>query len=424
MAVSFISTVVFNGNPLIKFDGYFILTDLLQIPNLAQKASNYIKFLFMNRILGVEDIHVSASDKRETYIFAIYGSLAIAYRLILYSGMLVGIYYRFDKFIGILLVIPAGYLFLVRPIWNASKTIIMSRSKVKLQYKGIAIALLGLGCFSVVFFAPWPWASTYCCRVISEEIHKIACPVDTPIETVYVKIGSKVKRNEVLLSFRTAALSTLLDQLGIEKKIVAKEIELLQLDDARRSQLEMKKIEQNKIQDNIDRIEQRLKMAADGIRSPIDGIVTSLESRIKPDYRPGEGSIIGELESTTNQKIVALVPEEDLDKIKQQQVVNIKFPDFHKSGLTLPIHELKKYNERNLNDSPFSSKNGGMIATEARDREEDSPMSAQYSCTVIINGLELPSGITGKFIVPCPPKSLFGRIFDGVIKIYNRETLI
>ena len=39
------STLVFNGNPLLRYDGYYILADWLEIPNLAQRANEYFGYL-------------------------------------------------------------------------------------------------------------------------------------------------------------------------------------------------------------------------------------------------------------------------------------------------------------------------------------------------------------------------------------------
>ena len=52
MAISFFSTLLFNCNPLMRFDGYFILMDYLRLPNLYTRGSAYIKYLFLNRVLG------------------------------------------------------------------------------------------------------------------------------------------------------------------------------------------------------------------------------------------------------------------------------------------------------------------------------------------------------------------------------------
>jgi len=88
MAVSFISTVLFNGNPLLKFDGYFILMDYLRIPNLATKSFGYVRYLFMNRVLGISLVSNPAATPREVSIFTIYGISAIVYRFFLYSAII------------------------------------------------------------------------------------------------------------------------------------------------------------------------------------------------------------------------------------------------------------------------------------------------------------------------------------------------
>ena len=49
-----VSTVVFNANPLMRFDGYYILSDWLEIPNLREKANRFLNNLFLEKCLGVE----------------------------------------------------------------------------------------------------------------------------------------------------------------------------------------------------------------------------------------------------------------------------------------------------------------------------------------------------------------------------------
>ena len=107
MAVSFISTILFNGNPLMRFDGYFILMDLLKLPNLSTRAMAYVKYLFMNRVLGISLVSNSATTPREVFIFTVYGVAAFLYRVFLYTAIVLGVYYRFDKLLGILLALLA-----------------------------------------------------------------------------------------------------------------------------------------------------------------------------------------------------------------------------------------------------------------------------------------------------------------------------
>lgn len=53
MGVSLVSTLLFNGNPLMRFDGYFVLSDYLGIPNLYQKSFRHVRYLFLNKVLGI-----------------------------------------------------------------------------------------------------------------------------------------------------------------------------------------------------------------------------------------------------------------------------------------------------------------------------------------------------------------------------------
>ncbi len=81
--VTFI-TFLFNFNPLIKLDGYYLLSDWLDIPNLRSKAFAYIGNLFKRRFLGwpIEKLETTARERR---IFFWYAFLAL-----LYSGGLIG----------------------------------------------------------------------------------------------------------------------------------------------------------------------------------------------------------------------------------------------------------------------------------------------------------------------------------------------
>ena len=153
MAVSFISTILFNGNPLMRFDGYFILMDLLKLPNLSTRAMAYVKYLFMNRVLGISLVSNPATTPREVFIFTIYGVAAFLYRVFLYTAIVLGVYYRFDKLLGILLALLAFSLFIVRPLIKGTKTIYKQGKEIHLRPSGVLVlsillCVLGHWCWS------------------------------------------------------------------------------------------------------------------------------------------------------------------------------------------------------------------------------------------------------------------------------------
>ena len=61
-----VSTVLFNANPLLRFDGYYMLEDLIEIPNLYSRSSKYVLHLFKTRLLGICLLYTSPSPRDRT----------------------------------------------------------------------------------------------------------------------------------------------------------------------------------------------------------------------------------------------------------------------------------------------------------------------------------------------------------------------
>jgi putative peptide zinc metalloprotease protein len=78
--VASVSTLVFNGNPLLRFDAYYVLSDLAEIPNLAQRSRNYLSYLVRKHAWRLQGVLNPAHSVGERIWFVLYGILSIAYR--------------------------------------------------------------------------------------------------------------------------------------------------------------------------------------------------------------------------------------------------------------------------------------------------------------------------------------------------------
>ena len=72
MFICSVSTVVFNGNPLLRFDGYYIVMDMLEIPNLRQKSTEVLKRWFQSKCLGLELQDNPFLPRRNLFWFALF----------------------------------------------------------------------------------------------------------------------------------------------------------------------------------------------------------------------------------------------------------------------------------------------------------------------------------------------------------------
>ena len=118
MLIGSISTLFFNGNPLLKFDAYFVLADWLEMPNLATRAGAYMSDVFLSVVLRLR--REVFPGPGEASILGIYGVLSLIYRLILTMGIAL-IVSRLFYAIGILLAIWAVVMSIVWPLVKLAK---------------------------------------------------------------------------------------------------------------------------------------------------------------------------------------------------------------------------------------------------------------------------------------------------------------
>jgi putative peptide zinc metalloprotease protein len=76
MLICSISTILFNGNPLLRYDGYYMLADLIEIPNLGQRSTRYLGYLFQRSLLGIETAESPVTAPGEKGWFLIYGPIS------------------------------------------------------------------------------------------------------------------------------------------------------------------------------------------------------------------------------------------------------------------------------------------------------------------------------------------------------------
>ncbi len=117
LLIGAVSTLFFNINPLLRFDGYYILTDLIEMPNLTSRAHNYLGYLIKRYGFGVRDIQSPSAASGERAWFISYGIAAFVYRLFIMSVIILLVAGKFF-IIGVLLALWATWSMLVLPVFK------------------------------------------------------------------------------------------------------------------------------------------------------------------------------------------------------------------------------------------------------------------------------------------------------------------
>ena len=118
MIVAGVSTLIFNGNPLLRYDAYYILADLIELPNLAQQSARYWGYLAEHHVLRVHDAVSPAHTPSERAWYGFYGIASTIYRLFVTIAIALFIGSQFF-FIGVVLALWALVMMAVMPVVKA-----------------------------------------------------------------------------------------------------------------------------------------------------------------------------------------------------------------------------------------------------------------------------------------------------------------
>jgi multidrug efflux pump subunit AcrA (membrane-fusion protein) len=161
MVVCSVSTVIFNGNPLMRYDGYYILADWIEIPNLREKANRYLSNLFMEHCLGVEVQPEPYMALGRRIGFVVYAIVSYFYKWFVTFSILVFMYnflkpYKLQA-LSVMLAFAAAASIVGWPIYRVGKNIYRrGRLPDMKRWRVIATATVGAGLVLFIFLVPFP----------------------------------------------------------------------------------------------------------------------------------------------------------------------------------------------------------------------------------------------------------------------------
>lgn len=194
-----VSTVLINGNPLMRYDGYFILCDLLEVPNLAQRASQYWVYLIDRFGFGSRDSDPPIQSEGERVLLFLYGAISPIYRLSITFGLIWFVASEY-LFVGMVMAAMAIWSTLLLPLWKSWKHLTrgasLARRREIARVRTIWALLLVAVPFCVV---PVPFRSVHqaVVWVPDEAILRAESPghvVNSPVPS-----GSRVRNGDVIL---------------------------------------------------------------------------------------------------------------------------------------------------------------------------------------------------------------------------------
>lgn len=298
MFISSVSTILFNANPLLRYDGYYIVSDLVEIPNLRQKATSILSRKMGEWFLGLEPPEDPFLPERNQMFFALYTVAAVIYRWFIMASILFFLYKVFEpyglKIIGQGIAAMALWGLLFQPIYKLVKFFYVpgrfhkvKKPRMYAAIGGIVLAVL------VVLFVPFPYSVM--CPFVVEPRASAKKYVSVPGKLVEINVepGQTVDKDTLLVKLESPELEHQIHSLEDEVaryKIQEETLEGLRFDDDRAENqiYEIRKRRESVEQTLRERLSDLRKLE---LRAPVMGVV--IPSAWIPQKEDPDGRLSG-----------------------------------------------------------------------------------------------------------------------------------
>ena len=405
--ISMVTTVVFNLNPLMRYDGYYMLSDFLEIPNLSDKSRKLLQNAFARNCLGIETREEAFMPQRGKEWLVLYAVASTVYRWIVLFGITLFLYTVLKPYdlqsIGVTLAWCSLAGIVSNLFINLWRTISAPRSK-PLSRTRIAVSLGILGAAAAAVLAiPLPLHVEAPFLIEPHEVAHVYNAVPGKLAEIRVRPGATVSRGDVLLVLTDPDKDLKYRDLRTQGRAQQVEVERYRAsqDSAR---LDVASAQLQSLQSQLADYEKQLEELT--ITAPCDGTVVSIARVSEPKQAsaalelhgwygtPLENQNIGCLIEPRTQlcsiapdnrfQAVLLVDQGDRGDVKSGDRVDIKFDHLPAVTYEGTVGEIS---EHHLEYAPnaLSNKAGGSLATVTDPKGREKLPSIAYEAKVLLD---------------------------------------
>jgi putative peptide zinc metalloprotease protein len=411
MFICSVSTVLFNGNPLLRYDGYYILSDVTEIPNLRQKATTILSRKLGEWCLGMEMAEDPFLPESNQIFFALYSLAAAAYRWVIAFSICWFLYKLFEsyhlKFVGQMVVVASLWALFFTPLYQLGKFFYVPGrlDKVKKTHMYTTLGILAAIVF-VVLFVPLPHSVVVPFEIQARNAASIYVDVPGRLTSIDVKAGQRVEKGAQLCQLQNPELKQEIERYAMQKKQYQSKLDTLNRQGLRdrHSQDEipatseaLKAVEEQLQKKEADSRRLRLTAPSDGTvlppplkprREDPDGQLPAWSGNPLEKENLGaylvEGEMFCQVGDPRKLEAVVYIDQVDRNLIHADQTVDIKVFELPHDTFTRKIAEIAE-RESQVCPQRLSNKAGGEVATKTDPHGTERPVSTLYQARVPID---------------------------------------
>lgn len=381
--VSLISTLGINLNPFMRFDGYYLLMDAVDIPNLQNRSFAFGRWQLRQWLLGTKEDIPEAEFESSKNLLLLYAYSTWIYRLILFVGIAVVVYYFFFKAAGIILFAVEIGWFVAHPIWKELKMWWSIREK----WQGNPVARRnGIIVLILLLMLALPWRTEVSGEGYwqADPYTRIYPPTPARLSKIVVAEGQVVRKGDILFVLESPSVDWQLQ--AAQERITGIKSQLLGTVDSASLLERRHALEQQLAQAEAELASQNEDNHRLQIVAPHEGIFRDLDNGLYPGAWLGMGRMLGLVISTDSSSAQVFVNEADVARIKVGSHATLLTRSPDTSSFNTVVASIDKTPTISLPEPMLASPYGGPIAAHAGAKGEMTAHEALYRVTLKTEG--------------------------------------
>ncbi len=364
LLIGSVSTLLFNANPLLRFDGYYVLQDLIEIPNLASRSNRYYLYLIQRYLFGLDNAQSPVMARGESIWFAVYGLAAFCYRLLI---MAVIVLFLAEQYlvVGIALGCWAVFMQLIMPLSRGIRFLFANPALVGKRFRAASVSMLLLAAVGGgLVFQPVTLTTDAVGVVWVSDQAQVYAGTDGFVSEVLVPSGTEIEAGTAVIQMHAPSL-----QANIAK-LEARRRELQIRGAAERIQ---QRVQSDITQEELQAVEAELALLREQsttlrVRSEVAGtFVLPQGSSLKGHYLH-QGQLIGYVISPERLIVRTVIPQADIGLVRQQVAkVEVRLAERLGQSVDVDIVRETPAASRSLPSRALGAAGGGDIAVNGTD---------------------------------------------------------
>lgn len=399
-----VTTILFNANPLLRFDGYYILSDLLEIPNLYERSSRHLKYLCMRYLFGLSQVPPVTNSYFDKSVMVVYGIASQIYKALVMIGIAFFVAQSIPT-LGLIIATWSIISWAVIPTVKFLHWLITSSALYEHRLRACsitfvlaAVAMIGVGYIKV--------PEHRSAQGVIESINSsdVIISTDGFITSVHAQRGDKVTKGQLLLVMdnaeyhaKEAQLKAQLDHLFVERRVAlaTDQIKLRTVD------AKIKPMQQE-----LAEIKRRLLELE--VRAPLSGVIVGQINFNLVGVYLQRGKTIGRIQDLDHLRVTAMVDQTTSDFAFVDQIDAVELRTAGRIENILPSHVLYRSQKgrQELPHPALGYSGGGKIPLDPKDQYGMTSMRPLFEMW-----LDLPhaAATEAKPITPLPGQRVYVR---------------